>query len=130
MLSSLLEMYKLRFAKTIAYMLQATEYQIGPYLKWLWRVADFGRVAHRKTLVKTPRSRLLLAFVKMGMTCQMIVAIAWGIWSIKNGDPRGIFALDLLISTPIVWAHIVVSPLLLGKLLVVNPYSKLQITHS
>ncbi|MEK7096191.1 MAG: Mur ligase family protein [Patescibacteria group bacterium] len=130
MINSILEMYKLRFAETIVYMLQATEYQIGPYLRWLWRVADFGKVAHRKTLVKTPRSRLLLAFVKIGMTFQVIAALAWGLWSIKNGDPRGIFALDLLISTPIVWAHIVIMPLLLGRFLVANPYSKLQIARS
>jgi len=123
-------MYRPRFARTIVYMLQATEYEVGPYLRWLWRVADFGKVAHRKTLVKTQRSKLLLAFVRIGMTGQMIAAIIWGIWSIKNGDPHGIFALDLLISTPLVWAHMVLAPLLLGRLLVVNPYSKLKIMRS
>ncbi len=130
MINSILGMYKPKFAETIVYMLQATEYQIWPYLRWLWRVADFNKVAYRKTLVKTSRAKTLLAFAIIGMACQMIAAIAWGVWSIRNGDPRGIFALDLFISTPLVWAHFVIIPLLMGRLLVVNPYSKLLITYS
>lgn len=111
-------------------MLQATEYQIGPYLKWLWRVQDFSKVANRKTLVKTRHSAILLTALKASILLQFAVAVWWGIWAIKNKDPNGIFALDLLLAIPVVWAHLVIGPLLLGRWLVVKPYSRQKINRS
>lgn len=121
MFSSLLEMYRLRFARTIIYMLQATEYQVGPYLRWLWRVKDFSQVAHRKELVKTRRASLLLSVVRTGMLAQFLAALLWGAVAIKRKDPGGLFAIDLLVSIPIVWSHLIVGPLFFARWLYVNP---------
>lgn len=130
MLKPLLAMYRPAFAKTIVYMLQATEYQIWPYLKWLWRVKDFNRVAHRKELVLTQRSSLLLAAVRTGMIAQFVAALIWAIVAIKNKNPNGIFAIDLALSTPIVWAHLVAVPLLSGRWLFIKPLYAFQIRKS
>ncbi len=130
MLRSLLAMYRPRFATTVVYMLQATEYQISSYLKWLWRVQDFSKVTYRKSLVKTHRSKTLLLALKIGMLAQLAGALVWGIWAVKNKDPAVIFAIDLLFSIPLVWAHLVVVPLLLGGWLIVKPLSWIQISKS
>src|SRR3990167_7637695 len=130
MLKSITAMYRLRFTATIVYMLQATEYQISSYLKWLWRVQDFSKVTYRKSLVKTRHSKTLLLALKVGMLAQLVGALVWGIWALKHKDPTIIFAVDLLLSIPLVLAHLVVVPLLLGRWLVVKPLSWLQISRS
>ena len=130
MLKSLLAMYRLRFAEVIIYMLQATEYQVGPYLKWLWQVKDFSRVAHRKELVKTRRVSLLLSVVRTGMLAQFLAALIWGAVAIKRKDPGGLFAIDLLVSIPIVWSHLIVVPLVFARWLYVNPLSGFQIRRA
>src|SRR3989344_6936801 len=130
MFRSLLAMYRPQFAITIVYMLQATEYQINSYLKWLWRVQDFSKVTYRKSLVKTRHSKTLLLAVKVGMLVQLITALVWGIWAFRNEDPPLIFAVVLLFSIPLVWAHLVVVPLLLGRWLYVNPLSAFKVRHS
>src|SRR3989344_4224086 len=130
MFRSLLAMYRPQFAITIVYMLQATEYQINPYLKWLWRVQDFSKVTYRKSLVKTRHSKTLLFAVKVGMLAQLITALVWGIWAFRNENPSLIFAVDLLFSIPLVWTHLVVVPLLLGRWLYVNPLSAFKVRHS
>jgi len=111
-------------------MLQATEYQINSYLKWLWRVQDFSKVTYRKSLVKTRHSKTLLFAVKVGMLAQLITALVWGIWAFRNENPSLIFAVDLLFSIPLVWTHLVVVPLLLGRWLYVNPLSAFKVRHS
>ena len=130
MFRSLLAMYRPQFAITIVYMLQATEYQINSYLKWLWRVQDFSKVTYRKSLVKTRHSKTLLFAVKVGMLAQLITALVWGIWAFRNENPSLIFAVDLLFSIPLVWTHLVVVPLLLGRWLYVNPLSAFKVRHS
>src|SRR3989344_8376945 len=130
MFRSLLAMYRPQFAITIVYMLQATEYQINSYLKWLWRVQDFSKVTYRKSLVKTSHSKTLLLALKVGMLAQLAGALVWGIWAVKNKDPAVIFAIDLLFSIPLVWAHLVVAPLFLGGWLIVKPLSWIQISRS
>ncbi|MBI2009207.1 hypothetical protein HYS84_02210 [Candidatus Saccharibacteria bacterium] len=130
MLSPFLEMYRLHFAKTIAYMLQATEYQVGAYLKWLWRVKDFSQVARRKDLVKTRRASVLLSVVRAGMLGQFLAALIWGVVAIKRKDPAGLFAIDLLVSIPIVWSHLIVVPLVFARWLYVNPLSGFQVQRA
>ncbi|TSC86096.1 MAG: UDP-N-acetylmuramoyl-tripeptide--D-alanyl-D-alanine ligase [Parcubacteria group bacterium Gr01-1014_8] len=45
--------------RSLIYMLQASEYNIRDYVKWLHRVEDFRFVEHRKKLVWTPKAILL-----------------------------------------------------------------------
>lgn len=52
--------YSLNFPKNLVYMLQVSEYRLGDFFAWYWRVADFSRVAKRKSLVKTPKAMFIL----------------------------------------------------------------------
>lgn len=112
-------------------MLQSVEYRVTPYLRWLWRVSDFGRVMHRKTLVKTRPAKMLLIIMYAGMLAQFIAAIFLGIWGIRNGliGPP-IAAVALLVCIPAVWSNLIVLPLLLGRTFIIEPSHAFQARRS
>ncbi len=119
------------FAKTIVYMLQSTEYQVGPYLRWFWRVNDFMKVMYRRQLTMTKAARGLLLVLRTGITTQLLVALVLAGLSIK--DQNFMFALiafAILISAPVVWAHLIALPLFIGRWLIVKPLSSRKVNHS
>lgn len=128
---AIVSLYGPRIARTIVYMLQATEYQVAAYLRWLWRTNNFGRVMHRRTLVMTRPAKLLLIVVGVGMSLQYIVAI---LLALRAADTESqsliLVALSIFLITPILWAHLVVLPLLLGRWLIIKPYYGWQIRRS
>ncbi|MDO8620326.1 MAG: UDP-N-acetylmuramoyl-tripeptide--D-alanyl-D-alanine ligase [bacterium] len=54
--------YHLRYIRTLVYMLQASEYHTGDFLRWFARTRDFLHVEERKQLVKTIKARVFLGF--------------------------------------------------------------------
>jgi len=126
----ILSLYRLGFAKTIVYMLQASEYNTGAYLKWFWNTDNFDRVMHRKQLVMTRPARFLLAFIRLGMLAQLVFA-AILLYKDIHTEIIGLVLLVLFVlSTPIVWANLVVVPLVLGRWLIIKPYYWSQVQSS
>ena len=128
---SALRAFYLAHAEVVAYMLQSTEYEVGPYLKWYWRTQNFARVINRRVLDKTRRAKL----VRLAAGCGMALQAALGITLIVLGFTSSYrelipFGTALLLSYPIVWAHFIVVPLLLAKWLVVLPRQKQAIRAS
>ena len=131
MMSSLPSLYRLRYPAILVYMLQNTEYQIGPYLQWYWRTQDFSRVEHRRRLVYTRPARLLLLIIVIGILAQIGLGLGliWLWW--RGALPGGwAFGLALILAYPVVWAHLIVLPLIAGRLLVVLPRQRRQIAVS
>lgn len=130
MTHGLLSLYSPRYAAVLVYMLQATEYQAGPYLRWYWRVRDFSTVRQRRQLVRTRAANLLLVALAGGMLLQVMSAIAllaaWGLQDRPLWQP----ALVLLVSYPVVWAHLVVLPLWLGRWLIVRPRQRRSVRRA
>jgi len=130
-IEAIISLYLPKYSTAIIYMLQSSEYQVGPYLRWYWRTQNFARVMKRRNLDRTTTARLLLAFVRIGMLLQItlgvLLLLAWlqshtiGYWEL---------GLAIIISYPVVWAHIVVIPLLIGKLFIANPKTKRQASNS
>ncbi len=56
---SILTRFRPRFVRTLVYMLQASEYDIGDYLAWYARTRDFAHVEKRKSLVWTTKAQAL-----------------------------------------------------------------------
>lgn len=119
-------------ATVVSYMLQSTEYQIGPYLKWYWRTQNFAHVMHRRVLDRTRRARLLRAGVQTGMVLQIALGAAFIITGARNPGYSDFvyFGIALVISYPVVWAHLVVVPLLLARWLIVEPRQREMIARS
>jgi UDP-N-acetylmuramoyl-tripeptide--D-alanyl-D-alanine ligase len=103
-------------------MLQSSEYQVGPYIKWFWRTKDFSKVIYRGSLKKTRAATMLLAFISLGI----ILEITLGVLLINHwykGDFSGGWELgvSLMIGYPVIWAHLLVVPIILGRWFIVRP---------
>jgi UDP-N-acetylmuramoyl-tripeptide--D-alanyl-D-alanine ligase len=97
-------------------MLQSTEYQVGPYLKWLWRTKDYSTVMQRRTLDKTKRATMLLVALWFCIALEVLgglLLIYLGVWhNLSGGVPLG---LSLILAYPFVWSHLIVLPIVLGR---------------
>jgi len=117
-----LSLYSWRYPTVIVYMLQTTEYQPRAYLAWYWQTNDFSRVMHRRALRHTRVAKLLLmaAFGIMGVGISVgLTAIA--AWHFGHWTPGLAFGLAAIAAYPIILAHIIVLPLVLGRWLVIQP---------
>ncbi|MBI3624380.1 hypothetical protein HY218_01975 [Candidatus Saccharibacteria bacterium] len=124
-------MFSPRYADTLVYMLQSTEYRVLPYLRWYWRTEDFRQVTHRRQLDRTQTARLLLLVARLGIWIQvagglLLFATAY----ITQLPALYWFAAVAVLSTPIVWAHLIILPMLIGRVLLVNPRQKRLIGKS
>lgn len=112
-------------------MLQASEYNVRAYLNWLWQTNNFSKVMHRKQLVMTRPAKLLLTFVRLGLTAQFLIVLVFLVIGYHNHNPADyLFGVGAFLSAPVVWAHLVVLPLILGRWLVVKPYYRTQVHSS
>jgi len=125
-------MYGIRSAATIfTYMLQNVEYAPGPYVRWFWRTQDFSKVMYRRQLDLTKAARLIRLALIAGMTFQLVMGLLLlALWHWHGWMPGKYFGPILLVSYPLVWAHVVVAPLILGRELKVKPQQKKHITAS
>jgi len=118
----LLSIYSWRYPTVLVYMLQNTEYRVAPYLKWFWQTTHFERVMYRRTLNRTRAARLLLLAVRGGALVEVLTGVLLVLWGVKGQLAGGVaFGAALIVAYPVVWAHLVVVPLVLGRLLVVRP---------
>lgn len=131
MINALLGLYGQRFPETIVYMLQSTEYQVKPYLAWFWRTDNLSAVAKRRTLDSTSRAKLLVLLIRLGIILQVCASIVIFYISLTSNNFAYIyFGMALLLSYPILWAHLITLPLLIAKYLIVNPKDKKLVIKS
>jgi UDP-N-acetylmuramoyl-tripeptide--D-alanyl-D-alanine ligase len=131
MIEGLISFYKTKYPKTLIYMLQRTEYEAIPYLKWHWQTNNFDKVTKRGALARTRRAKLLLVFLQVGILVQIILSILLihqgfyleEFWRVELG-------FCVLISYPLVWAYLITVPLLLAKLFIAAPKERRQIIAS
>ncbi len=122
MMRGLFSMYSLRFPTVLAYMLQNTEYQVGPYLKWFWHTAHFERVMYRRTLDPTKAAWLLRIALCAGMLLEVVAGFILLGLGLRGELTGGVaFGTALIIAYPVVWAHLVAVPLVMGRELLVRP---------
>ncbi len=131
MISALISLYDWKFPAALVYMLQSNEYRAGPFLAWFWRTQDFHRVMHRRTLERTRRARLLELVLRAGMLAQIVAGLVLiGMWYFNGLVAGWQFGLALILSYPVVWAHLIVIPLELGRFFVVAPQEQRLIRKS
>lgn len=117
-----LSLYLPSYVPALVYMLQNSEYQIKPYLSWYWRTNDFRTVMHRRTLEATRAAQALLFVLYVGILFQSVLGIL-SIWMYFTEQLSGgwLIGLGLLLTAPIVWAHVVIIPLWLARRYIVAP---------
>lgn len=127
-MKSLLKMYGFGFATTLTYMLQSVEYRPGPYLRWFWRTQDFSAVMYRRSLELTKPARALRFVLSTGMFVQFSFGVALVVQWAWQAYPAGWqLGLALLVSYPVVWAHLITIPLVMGRMVVVVPRQRAAI---
>jgi UDP-N-acetylmuramoyl-tripeptide--D-alanyl-D-alanine ligase len=130
-LKSLLSLYSPMLPKYLAYMLQSTEYMAKPYLSWFWRSGDLTQVMKRRTLTFTRPAKLLM--FAMAAMCILFVSISsfllWRVdFNLRTLTAK--IATVILICYPLIVAHAVVIPLVLGRIFVINPKQQAFIAKS
>lgn len=124
-------MYSLRYPTVLVYMLQNTEYHVGPYLRWFWQTSRFDKVMYRRALDRTKAARLLLLAVRLGIALQVALGVFLVILGINGTMTGGVaFGIAVIISYPAVWAHVVTVPLVLGRTLIVQPRQRAAVRAS
>jgi len=131
MIRELISLYSPSYPRMLVYMLQSSEYKVGPYLKWVWRTKDFSTVAQRRTLELTRPARLLLTSLRLGILLELII----GAWLVYLGGWQGLtggvaFGLALILVYPLLWAHLLAVPLLVGRELSTKPQEQRLIHES
>lgn len=126
-----LSFYGWRYPATLIYMLQSNEYRAKPYLFWYWHTNNFSRITYRGGLKPTKPARMLLLGLRMGIALQILVGIALIYLGAQHNLTGGIyFGAAVIVSYPIVWAHLVVLPLVLGRLFIIGPRHRRKIKMS
>src|SRR5690606_35875887 len=108
-----------------------TEYQAVPYLRRFWCTQRFDRVMYRRQLERTRPARLLLWALRLGMLLEIAAGAVLLLLGLDEQVTGGAaFGLALIIGYPVVWAHLAVVPLVLGRILVIKPKQALLIQKS
>lgn len=88
-----------RYVRSLAYMLQASEYDIRNFWLWHERVRDFTRVENRKQLVLTPKASILLASGWIAVAAAVAAALYALVFLVSPWNY--IIALVLLVEAPL-----------------------------
>jgi len=73
-----LSKYSFKYPRSLVYMLQASEYNLGEFFGWLRRVENFKEVEQRKKLVKTFKAQLLLGMIAFFIGITLAVVLVKG----------------------------------------------------
>lgn len=131
MIKSWLSMYLPSYPTALVYMLQSTEYQVGPYLSWLRRTKDFTTVMKRRRLEPTLAAELLLWAVRAGMLVQIVSGLALIVFGLTDIVVAGVpLGAALIVAYPLMWPYLLVLPLVLGRWLVSEPVARKHIAAS
>jgi UDP-N-acetylmuramoyl-tripeptide--D-alanyl-D-alanine ligase len=130
-ITAIISLYGWNYPTVLVYMLQSCEYRAGPYLRWYWRTQNFRHVMHRRTLDRTRPARLMLIALRAGMSAQIVAGfVLIGLWHFNGLIAGWQFGLALILSYPIVWAHLAVIPLILGREISIRPKERRSVNKS
>lgn len=128
MIKNWLSRYNLRYPRSIAYMLQASEYNIRDYLLWYRKTKNFACVERRKRFVKTPKGLLLLGIAWVILF--FIIGAAIFTLLIDIGALKYILFFLILLFSPYFLAYGIIIPLLVIRVVIQLPVERLMINKA
>lgn len=106
--------YHLRYPRSLAYMLQASEYNITDYIDWYRNTENFSQVEIRKSFVKSAKSNVVLVSIWLTMFCLYLLAVSF-IWLISK--PLNYFAVAIFVFlAPFILPYLLIIPMVVIKL--------------
>lgn len=122
MIRAFLKLYTPGYLRALVYMLQASEYHVGEYIRWIRRTSDFSKVMYRRTLVPTKPVKLLLMYLRLGVLLQVCLGVSIATVGMAQSD---VFLLVsggfLVLSYPLLWAYALILPLWIGEKALIAP---------
>lgn len=125
MIKSWLSRYNLRYPRSLAYMLQASEYNIRDYLDWYHSADDFTRIERRKSFVGTAKGVLLLVAVWLIALLTIILSVVFLLFGV--GTARYLLPALMITLLPHIMAYGLIVPLVFIKVFVQRPIEYLEI---
>lgn len=126
-----LSIYRPGYPKALVYMLQSSEYQVRPYLAWVWRTTDFRRVMRRRSLEPTKAARLLLLALRLGILTQLVAGLFIMYLGASHHVIGGlVFGAAVIIVYPLAWPYLLIAPLVLGRWFISGPSEQRAVRHS
>lgn len=109
--------YQASYLGSLVLLLQRSDYQVARYLGRYWSTQSFDALAADRP-TRTPRNVALLIFVFVGALLQVVTGLSVLVYGL-NHDLAGslLFGLALIISYPVVWAHLLAIFYVVYKLL-------------
>lgn len=108
-LRSFLALFRLKFADAVVSLLQVNDYRLDKFVASFWQTADFSKMEIQPDASRfAARNQFLRTFIIVGGLAQLVFgAILIGAGA--NGQLVGgvYFGVALVISYPLVWAHLV-----------------------
>ncbi len=118
MINNFLSRYRPRYIRSLVYMLQSSEYNIGEYIAWLRRVKNFSVVEKRKSLKKTPKALFMLVLAWGFLAVIFAAALYFFSFFTLIGYVCGIV---LIAGSPYLLAYGIVVPLLAAQVFIQKP---------
>ncbi|PIR47744.1 hypothetical protein COV06_01995 [Candidatus Uhrbacteria bacterium CG10_big_fil_rev_8_21_14_0_10_50_16] len=125
MTTSFLSRYRPRFLRSLVYMLQATEYNIGDYINWLHRTRDFSKVEKRKQLKQSHKALALLYLGRLLWLALILLGTSLSVYG--SAIATKLLGILVLMLSPFLLAYIITIPLFILKLFVQKPIEALII---
>jgi len=119
MIKNFFSHYRPRYLRSLIYMLQASEYHVGEYLAWYWKVGNFGDVEKRKHLVKTKKATLLLALA--ALLAIVLIGLACSMFWFMPAPVNIVFFAIIILATPYFVAYGIVVPLYIAEIVIQKP---------
>ena len=119
MIRNFLSRYRPRYLRSLAYILQASEYKLRDYFAWFWTVRDFTAVEKRKSFVRTAKSMLVLILLWL-LAATFLFLGAW-IFSFLSGLSAWAFAVVFILLLPYMVSCGIAVLLILVQIVVQKP---------
>ncbi len=112
-------------------MLQRGEYEIKPFMKWYFKVENFNKIAVRGELVQTLKSKLLLGLLNCLILANVLYAVYLLSRAFVTSNPvYGLLGILGLVLSPLICAMLILLPLIIARVLIVNPRQRALIKKS
>jgi len=119
MIQGLISRFTFSYPRTLAYMLQASEYYVLDYFDWYHSTLDFSAVEKVGKLKYTKKAMVVLATIWVEYLA-MIAKVIW--FTGSNLDAYGYWPLLTLLLVPFLLPYLAVIPVLVIKYLLQMPY--------
>jgi UDP-N-acetylmuramoyl-tripeptide--D-alanyl-D-alanine ligase len=128
MIKDYLSHYRPRYVRSLAYLLQASEYNIADYLTWFHKVRNFATVEKRKQLVPTAKARIVIALLWVLVVGFLAVSVS--LFFTLSIPYNWVFVVLFIITLPYLLAYGIIVPLWIIQIFIQKPIEYVMVRRA